>query len=329
MMALLSQPTRSSPNRGPRHTPGRLTAPEDDLRRKSRSRFQPEPSGGLLLGPRDYELLADLFRHGAMARSHLQALYFTSLPRCNYRLRQLYDHGYLSRHYAPADPCALPYGVQAVYTLGQAAVRPVAAHLEVDVRQVSEAYRRHKTPRFLEHTLAIVDLRVALHEAAIAPKEAMGEAAAASGEAVAIERWLPETLCRHEYELRPASGGAWRREVFKPDAFVRLQRPGARLYRNYFFEVDLGHTNATQFSGKLASHQRYLESGLFRETYGGDEFRTLVVTTTASRLRNLRALVEAQHSDLFWFATFATIREHGILGPIWQAPFATGGPTLP
>ena len=104
--------------------------------------------------------------------------------------------------------------------------------------------------------------------------------------------------CRHEWDIR-VPGGAWRKEIFKPDGFVRLETPDG--YRDYFVEVDLGHTSSRQFLGKLMTHERYGQSGLFEQTYGVPAFRTLVVTTGERRLRNLRALVEEQNSRLFWF----------------------------
>ena len=73
--------------------------------------------------------------------------------------------------------------------------------------------------------------------------------------------------------------------------------------------------------GKLLTHQRYLESGLFEETYGCKKFKTLVVTTGERRLRNLKTLLEEQQSSLFWFTNFSTIRRHSIDGLIWEVPF--------
>jgi len=239
-----------------------------------------------------------------MSRGQIQALYFGSTVRCNARLRLLFDHGFVSRYYLPAAP----FGAQAIYRIGKAAVSLVATRLEMEVDEVSRLFRRSTTAQFVEHTLAIVDLYLAFREAVA--NEAETE----------MERWLPELLCRHEYEMRLVATGQYRKEVFKPDAFVRLARRGATGYSSYFMEVDLGHTSSGQFVGKLASHQRYLDSGLFAETFGCDRFYTLVVTTGQRRLENLCSLVESCGSDLFWFTTFDVVRASGPLGPIWQVP---------
>jgi hypothetical protein len=279
--------------------------------RTIRSRFQPQPRTGLRLEPRDEELLCDLFLHRAMSRGQIQALYFSSTVRCNVRLRLLFDHGYVSRYYLPFAP----FGAQAVYSIGKAAVPLVAARLDMDVAEVGQQYRRAKTPQFLAHTLEIVNLRLAFRNAV------------AQREDVEIERWLPEIQCRHEFEIRQVDG-SWRKEIFKPDAFVRLAKHGWGSYQNYFLEVDLGHTSSRQFLGKLHAHRRYLESGLFQETFGCDGFQTLVVTTGAGRLNNLCSLVESSRSDLFWFSTYEQVKEAGVLGAIWQVPFADSLRTL-
>lgn len=278
----------------------------------TRSRFTPLAVAGLRLEARDEQLLLDLLFHSVMSRSQIQELYFGSVPRCNARLRQLFDHGLVTRYFLPAAP----FGAQALYSLGKSAV-PLLGNLveknpalQLELAELRKLYRRGKTPTFIEHTLAVTDLRLAFRAALDGASD------------LVLERWVPEPLCRHEYQIRAGGGGYWRGEVFKPDGFIRLTRPSSGAYYNYFIECDRGHTSSKQFLGKLLTHQRYLESGLFRETFGCDEFKTLIVTTTAARVKNLLRLVETQGSSLFWFATFADIRQSGAVGPIWYVPGA-------
>jgi len=278
------------------------------INQTSRSRFTPQVTAGLQLEARDAQLLGDLFLHRAMSRSQIQALYFSSVGRCNARLRQLFDHGYVTRYYPPAAP----FGAQAVYFIGKAALPVVAKQLDMDISAVRSQYRRSETPTYIEHTLAIVDLYIAFREAIAQHPD------------VELERWLPEILCRHEYDIRANEQGAWHKEVFKPDAFVRLTHRDNNTYFNYFIEVDLGHTSSQQFMGKLMTHQRYLESGLFNEIFECSNFKTLVVTTTIGRLKNLKSLVAAQNSDLFWLTTFDSVRQEGAIESIWQVPLAAG-----
>lgn len=285
-----NQPTRATSRLGPR------------------SRFTPKPTAGLRLEERDEQLLGDLYLHRFMARGQLEALYFTSTVRCNARLRQLFDYGLVRRYYLPSAP----YGTQAIYSIGKRAVPLVASRLEAEINEVARQQRSTRTPTFIEHTLEIVNVWLAFRKACAQP--------AAQSAEVKLERWLPEMLCRHEYQIRAKDGGRWQKEAFKPDAFVRLKANGH--LHNFFIEVDLGHTSSNQFLKKLTTHQRYLESGLFQQIYGGAEFHTLVITTGPTRLRNLGALVDrmtpSHGTPLFWLTTFGDVRRNGILSALWR-----------
>jgi hypothetical protein len=264
-----------------------------------RSRFTPKPTAGLRLEERDEQLLCDLYQHRFMTRGQLETLFFTSTVRCNARLRQLFDYGFVKRYYLPAAP----YGAQAIYSVGKNAVPIVASCLEADTDEVTRQYRGTRTPSFIEHTLAVVDVWLAFREAC------------AKTVTVEMERWMPEMLCRHEYQIREKGTKHWRKEVFKPDAFVRLAVDGHFL--NFFIEMDLGHTSSRQFLGKLHTHQRYLESGLFHQLYRDDDFKTLIITTGQRRLKNLASLTSGQNSQLFWFTSQARFKMEGPLGRVW------------
>lgn len=271
-------------------------------RRLNRSRFKAEPNAGMRLEARDRQLLCDLFLNRAMARSQIQVLYFGSVQRCNARLRLLFDHGFLTRYYPPA---AL-FGAQAIYSVGRAAVPVVARDLEIEVSEVNRLLRGGPTPTFIEHTLATVDIWLGFRKSVLHSDSE-------------IERWIPEIQCRHEYEIR-GGGSGWRKEVFKPDAFIRFKAQNSGRLDSFFIEVDLGHTSSRQFLGKLLTHQRYLESGLFAETFGGDTFRTLVITTGSRRVANLSSLVREKQSDLFWFTTFDNFRSAPLGDNTWRNP---------
>lgn len=255
------------------------------------------------LEERDEQLLCDLFLHRLMARGQIEQLYFSSLVRCNARLRLLFDHGFVLRHFPPAAP----FGAQAIYSVGKAALPVISRRLEMELPEVARYYRRTQTPTFIEHTLAVVDIWMTFREAA------------QNSEAVNLDLWLAEMQCRHDWSIR-APGDKWRKEAFKPDGFVRLLTPGG--YANFFIEADLGHTSSGQFERKLLTHQRYCESGLFEQTFGCQSFRTLVVTTGERRLKNLCAIGEERGSDLFWFTTFKSLQSEGVLKPIWTVPLS-------
>ena len=282
----------------------------------SRSRFSQLPIGGLEIGPRDRDLLFAVFLNQTLTRGQIQTLFFFSVSRCNARLRQLFDWGYLARATLPTAP----FGAQALYMAGKAAVPLLTQQLAAADIQAEMADIRAQCLRpalsLLEHSLAVADVYVAVQKALEARP------------GVRLEHWLPERFCCHAYELRRTDGsgsgspGRWHKEVFRPDAFLRLTaaRAGELASANYFLELDRGHTNSRQFLGKLRTHARFLESGLFRDSYGWDRFQTLVVTTGRDRARNLRKLSEQEGSGLFWFTPAEAVQKDGILASIWHVP---------
>lgn len=280
-----------------------MRAPKQSLlqeKQTPRSRFQPQKSVGMRLEERDEQILCDLFLHRLMSRGQIEKLYFSSTVRCNARLRLLFDHKFVLRQFPPAAP----FGAQAIYSVGKAALPLIARRLEMDLPEVNRYFRRTQTPTFIEHTLSVVGIWMAFREATEA------------SENISLDLWLAEMQCRHEWEIR-TSGGKWRKEAFKPDAFVRLQ--SLHGYSSFFVESDLGHTSSSQFMNKLVTHTRYLESGLFSQKFGLDNFKTLVITTGERRLHNLRRLVEDQGSQLFWFSTFKMIHDNCIFDSIWRS----------
>jgi hypothetical protein len=274
-------------------------------RQDPRSRFSPKPEVNMRLEERDEQFLVDLFHHRLMSRGQIEKRYFSSLVRCNARMRQLFDHQFVARYYPPYSP----YGAQAIYSIGKAALPVVSRRLEMELPEVARYYRRTQTPTFIEHTLSVVDLWLAFHKAVESEPD------------ISLELWLSEMQCRHEWDIQ-IPGKSWHKEAFKPDAFVRLRRLSDNALYNFFIESDLGHTSATQFKGKLLTHARYLESGLFEQTYGCNSFRTIVVTTGERRLKNLKELAGEHSSQIFWFATFERIAMSSLLGNIWGRPGA-------
>ena len=99
-----------------------MSQQEERLTRSRFARAEKAERGNLVLTKRDEDLLVDLFLHQAMDRGQLQELHFSSVARCNLRLRKLFDHGYLARDFHPMAP----YGSQGIYRIGRKAASVIA-----------------------------------------------------------------------------------------------------------------------------------------------------------------------------------------------------------
>jgi hypothetical protein len=269
----------------------------------ARDRFRPEPTKRLRLNARDLKVLAFLYDNSLASRSHLQALFYGSRSYTNARLRDLFDHKIVLRHF-PNVTQGGASGEEAVYAVGPAAIPVLSEHLDEPMEAVKAHVRRREAPQFVAHALRTVDIYLALRRAAL------------SG-GIEVERWVGETRARHDYDARDGSG-AWRRESFKPDGFLRLRGPSG--IRCFFVECDLGHVSQSGWALKVRAHRRYLESGLFKEIFGEAAFQTLAVTTGSERLRHLAETTREEGGAFFRFATFAGLRERGAFGRIWHAP---------
>lgn len=294
------------------HSASRTTRPSENtlrprgplsLRRDSaRDRHLPEPVRRLRLNDRDLELLAFLYDNHLASRSQLQQLFYGSKAYCNFRLRALFDHGIVLRHF-PSITLSGNWGEEAIYTLGPAAVPFLARHLEEDSETLSVHVRRHRSPSLVSHSLHVVDIYLAFRRTL------------EGNQHCSLERWLGETSTHHDYQRR--AGECWESEVFKPDGFLRLKNGAAPVHHvPFFIECDLGNTSSRAWQTKVATHRKYLESGLFDSTYGGAKFETLVVTTGEKRLEHLAQATREIGGDFFRFTTWPQLRENP-LGAVW------------
>jgi hypothetical protein len=262
-----------------------------------------------------------------LARSQIQKLHFGeqspfggwtagSYRACR-RLRQLYDHRYLDRLWAPRtafglpDPLDAPLAITgsppALYRLGAAGIPVVAREREEDFKVVAKRSRIRPKPTILAHEVLLNELRLQL---------ALQTAAAPH---IRLERWETGATCFVRYAAGESDGRA-RTRVFNPDGFFRLH-VGAGVLA-VFVEVDLGTESVTRrFRAKIHAYRTYARSGEYLARFGQKRFRVLVLTTSAARVTNLAKLAEEEQAcHVFWFTTCdALLSAHNFLTePLWQ-----------
>lgn len=263
------------------------------------------------LTPRDIALVDAIYRCRVLRRDQAQRLFFPSKNTANQRLKLLHQHGFLARRRLPVE-----YGQgsgQALYLLGGRGAALVAAQLGVDVAEIG--WRRthnHVSSPFLEHTLMINDVRLAVE-------------AAASQQGYQIETWL------REEELKVAPDRVWvetqarqrRRIAIVPDAYFRLSTAGHRAC--FFLEADRATETQGRWAQKIRAYLAYVHSGSYLRRYGSRSLRVITVTTGEKRMVNLvrttAQVCRADEQRLFWFATLDQIAPEAVLdAPIWRIP---------
>jgi len=259
---------------------------------KRQSRFErlkkPSP---IILQPRDREIMLCVHEFRFLTREQIQRLFdFNCVTRANIRLRKLYDHGYLSRHFLPT----VRGSSRAVYFLGPKGMEIISEGLGLDISTL-KLNRKGFKDLFLNHQLALNEARIAI-TLTIKEKAQMS-----------LDCWLNEDACLQEYGRR--------RGIIRPDAYFRFFNNG-RIY-SFFLEVDRSTMSHSRFRLRIQSYLEYAQSGYYQARYGVRYFRVLIITITLERLFNLKRLIEGLTNKIFWFTTMDQIRSRNVFQSIW------------
>lgn len=208
------------------------------------------------LTDRDRKLARDISLSHVLSRDQTLRLgYFGSVTRANTRLRGLVHQGFL-------QVLATPYHGQFLYGTGRKARDIVGDRIAMLLQA------RKPTPQFVQHALAVTDVRIAL---------------AAQG----LATWRFEQQVRHGFSHRG------RTVDLRPDGLAVSES------RVVFVEVDLGHTAREKWKQRLEGYRAFLKSGEFEGLFGRSTFEVLVVTTGDLRSRHIAARATGADVPLF------------------------------
>ena len=259
----------------------------------------------LRLTPRDIAILQAVADYQLLRRDQIQALFFPSVRTCVRALARLYHHAYLDR----LRPYVL-WGTgdsPAIYTLDRKGTALLVGLGD------AVTFRRKETEirsLFLHHALAVNDVRIAVTRAV-----QIG--------GMALAQWLTERefLQRPDTVEMETADGTRRRRQIRPDAFFVIRQ---QFYTSRFLlEVDLATEDNPRFGrDKVKPGLLYLKSAAYKQRFGYNSGRWLVVTTSEKRLHNLKHQTEAvagRAASVFYFTTFAQVSPATILtAPIWR-----------
>ena len=269
---------------------------------KKASRFiRPAEPSPLILQTRDVKILEAVYGHRFLSSSQVREMFFGCTTRSNTRLRKLWEHEYLDRHYL--RPLIFHGSSQAIYSLGKRGADVVTRSLGVDRAEIAKGREKDRDlrPFFMEHILLVNDFRISF------------ESAVEKHPGLRLERWINERNIQDEYKARK-DGRTIRRRI-RQDGYGRYWYKG-KLY-SFFLELDRSTETNVKFENKVRHYLDYGRSGRYSQVYGVKYFRVLVVTTTAGRLDNLKRITEKITDEYFWFTTLDKIREGKMFEAIW------------
>jgi len=261
------------------------------------------------LTDRDKRIVEAVYQLRFLTRDQIKLLEFgdCSMTACQRRLSLLFHNGYLS---AVHKPIPTGYGSsKRVYCLSKKGAALIA-HLysEKEARKIKWNEKQNKVETFfIEHTLAINDVRIAFFKEVLEDK--------------AYElSWSDEKEVKAWKEKVDDPDNQGKTLPVTPDSFLSLT--GNKKKANYFLEVDRATESNRRWKDKVRGYVEYVLSGKYYEKFKSEALRIITVTTTQERLNNLLNTTKSvNHADFFLFTTFGQIKDNSVLfGNIWKDP---------
>jgi hypothetical protein len=261
------------------------------------------------LTDRDKRIVEAVYQLRFLTRDQIRKLEFDkgSMTACQRRLSLLFHNGYLS---AVHKPIPTGYGSsKRVYCLSKKGAALIA-HLygEKEARKIKWNEKQNKVETFfIEHTLAINDVRIAFFKEVLEDK--------------AYElSWSDEKEVKAWKEKVDDPDNQGKTLPVTPDSFLSLT--GNKKKANYFLEVDRATESNRRWKNKVRGYVEYVLSGKYYEKFKSEALRIITVTTTQERLNNLlKTTKSVNHADFFLFTTFGQIKDNNVLfGNIWKDP---------
>ena len=245
---------------------------------------------------------------GMMSLKQIDRLFFSgkggTWPR--YRMRLLFDNAYVTMPNA-ANIHRIPLA-ETIYFLDVKGAEVVAALYGENAREFS--WRKNPRYSLIPHDLAANDFRIDIMEACIASPE------------LTLRYWIPES----EFRMNPdkitykTTDGRTKKRYLQPDGFFIIRRSPLHqpdLIEDYAFllEIDMATEDNPRFAReKVRPGVAYLDSQSYKQRFGIDYGRWLVVTTGDLRLANMKAQTKrVGGTGLFYFTTFERISAKEVL----------------
>ncbi len=288
---------------------------------------------------RDSQILTAIYDYGGvLSRTQIKEMFWLdkSWRAMEVRLAKLRAAGYLawpdSNHRQNSIPASIIWlaakGVLLVARSRGIETNLPASQNENNLRKFEKVLRKEgitwtREPAWskLGHDLTLVDLRRAI------------EKGVGSTPGVRLGEWIGEHAFRSEpdritYQVtRKGLAKTFTREVI-PDGYFTLvdisrQLEGKPHQARFILELDMAtHSNPNFGRFKVAPYAAYVSSKSFMERFGGRTARLLVITTGATRMKNLMAQGRSHAGlkvSLFYFAVIKDIlASNPISNPIWH-----------
>jgi hypothetical protein len=269
--------------------------------RRKRDQRDPQPPP-MRLTERDKAIIETVYQYRVLRQDQVQALFFGSQTATQRRLALLYHHGFLARQFLLARGGIL--NSPTLYLLDRRGEELLRAERGIDDDVNWNPSHNRVSSDFLEHALAINDVRVAITLACRQPD-------------FEVLEWHSETHLKQDYDYARLRGRG-RPVAVVPDSYFALRTPRGKAH--FFLELDRGTMTTKRFQTKVDAFIAYYQSGGYEKRYGTRSLRVLTVTLSEARLASLKAVTEAAGGGgWFWFAVLSQLKAETVLSaPVWR-----------
>lgn len=277
-------------------------------KRRYRRDERPTNPAPMVLTDRDKAIVRAVYEYRVLKQQQIADLFFGTEAAASRVLLRLYHHRYLDRRLLP-----VVYGKSPnLYVLDRRGADLLRAEEGLEDLVWYPSSKDLKL-EFLDHTLALNDVRIAVTRAT------------QDGD-YELRQWRGEGQMKADYDwvdIRLPSGRSQRVSLI-PDSYAVIRTPLGVAH--LFWEIDRGSTTTDVFLRKILAYQRYQASGAYSARYNAKTMRVLTVTTSRRRLENLKTASEKVGADWRFLFTVADdlTRESVLARPIW---WACGSPT--
>jgi DNA-binding Lrp family transcriptional regulator len=257
------------------------------------------------LTDRDREILQHVHRHRFLRSDHLVALTTGSPQQMLRRLQRLYHHGYLERPRCQIDYYHKSGSRRIAYGLGNKGAAWLKREFSLPYHQLDWKRKNHVGRLFLEHTLLISDIMVAVELAC----RNRSDVRLLTAEDLSIPKMREPFQWNVQIDRRQKCGVI-------PDRVFGLEFNGERCW--YFLEADRATMpvtrrtlDQTSFYRKLLAYEETWTQNIHRRDFGIQRFRVLTVTTSSERVQGIIDACQKlkQGRGLFLFTDSKTLQE--------------------
>jgi len=257
------------------------------------------------LTERDKKVIEWVYLFRFLTRDQIKLLEFenASITACQRRLSLLYHNKYLSAIHKPSHA---GYGSsKRVYCLSKRGKDVVSFMYDgMDSKNVKWNKKSNQVEiYFLEHTLAVNDVRVAFTISA----RSLGYKL----------NWIPEWDLKALKEKVRDPENPGKTLAVTPDGYFILKGEGKEA--RFFIEADRATETNRRWKDKIRGYVEYVKTGQYYKRYNAESLRVLTITTTQERLENLLATTKnVKGASFFWFTTKEKILNNNvIINHIW------------